>query len=84
MSTLGWLGAMIIVSFFVCVPPLGWLGDMIIVFIIITERVRFFRLVLVWVCLMFYEVGFNSPTSWCLVTLLFIGEPNLKALHSPP
>ena len=35
---------------------------MIIVFIIITERVRFFRLDLVWVCLMFYEVGFNSPT----------------------
>ena len=22
--------------------------------------------------------------SWCLVTLLFIGEPNQKALHSPP
>ena len=41
MPPLGWLGAMIIVSFFVCVPPLGWLGDIIIVFIIGIERVRF-------------------------------------------
>ena len=57
---LGWLGAMIIVSFFVCVPPLGWLGDIIIVFIIVIERVR--CSVLVWVCLMFLEVGFGSPT----------------------
>ena len=57
---LGWLGAMIIVSFFVCVPPLGWLGDIIIVFIIVIERVR--CSVLVWACLMFFEVGFDSPT----------------------
>ena len=41
MPPLGWLGAMIILSFFVCVPPLGWLGDIIIVFIIVMERVRF-------------------------------------------
>ena len=51
---------MIIVLFFVCVPPLGWLGDIIIVFFIVIERVRYS--VSVWVCLMFSEVGFDSPT----------------------
>ena len=50
---------MIIVSFFVCVPPLGWLGDIIIVFIIVIERVRYS--VLVWVCLMFFEGGVRFP-----------------------
>ena len=42
---------MIIVLFFVRLPPLDWLGDIIIVllsfyyrFIIVTERVRFFSL----------------------------------------
>ena len=51
-------------SFFVCVLPLGWLGDIIIVFIIVIERARFpFCFVSpVWVCLMFYKVGFDSRT----------------------
>ena len=39
-----------------------------------------------WVCVcsMFARWGSIPQRSWCLVTLLFIGEPNLKALHSPP
>ena len=55
---------MIIVSFFFCVPPLDWLGDIIIVFIIVIKSARFpFCFVsLVWVCLMFYKVGFDSRT----------------------
>ena len=64
MPPLGWLGALIIVSFFVCVLPLGWLGDIIIVFIIVIKSARFpFCFVSpVWVCLMFYKVGFDSRT----------------------
>ena len=46
---------------------LGWLGDIIIVFIIVIERVRYSGLV--WVCLMFFEVGFDSPT------MLVSGDP---------
>ena len=67
---------MIIVLFFVCVPPLGWLGAMIIVSffvcvpplgwlgdIIIVFIIVIERVrcsVLVWAC--FLEVGFDSPT----------------------
>ena len=59
---LGWLGAVIIVSFFVRIPPLRWLGDIIIVSLLLPS-VRVFLLVSpVWVCLMFCEVGFDSPT----------------------
>ena len=37
------------------------------------------------VCVYFFARWGSIPQrSWCLVTLLFIGEPNHKALHSPP
>ena len=67
---------MIIVSFFVCVPPLGWLGDIIIVFIIVIERVR--CSVLVWVCLMFCEVGFDSPTKLVSGVSCLLVNPTLR------
>ena len=49
-------------------------------FVVWSGRVQF----LVRVCSMFARWGSIPQRSWCLVTLLFIGEPNLKALHSPP
>ena len=49
---------MIIVSFFVRVPPLGWLGDIIIVLLSLPSVCIYS---LVCMCLMFCEVGFDSP-----------------------
>ena len=99
MPPLGWLGVMIIVLFFVCVPPLGWLGVMIIVWVFVLRATPWlargydYRFLVViecvsnfWcVCVYFLARWGSIPQrSWCLVTLLFIGEPNHKALHSPP
>ena len=90
---------MIIVLFFVCVPPLDWLGVMIIVWVFVLRATPWlargydYRFLVViecvsnfWcVCVYFLARWGSIPQrSWCLVTLLFIGEPNHKALHSPP
>ena len=53
---------MIIVLFFVRVPSLGWLGDIIIVSLSLPSVCVFLFVSPVWVCLMFGEVGFDSPT----------------------
>ena len=77
------------------VPPLGWLGVMIIVFCLRATpwlaRGYYYRFLVViecvsnfWcVCVYFFARWGSIPQrSWCLVTLLFIGEPNHKTLHS--
>ena len=55
---LGWLGVMIIVLFFVRELPHGWLGDIIIVLLSLPSAYIYSS---VCMCLMFCEVGFDSP-----------------------
>ena len=58
---------------FVCVPPIGLLG-VISSFLFIIEKV----------CIIFARWGSIPQQSWCLVTLMFYGEPSPKALHFQP